>query len=149
MGGSAVILAVLGVDLKAGLDQIGHIILHIGGQVGQLVAEGQHVGELAQLHVAQIGRAFVGLQGDLILVMHIVVADGGHLQVDLPVGVLLVPQLRHALVELLMLGDEGPHRQRGGFGVGHAGQTEDHAQCEDSSNDFFHGYTLLLIFEKL
>ena len=109
------------------------------------VGEGQHVRELAQLDVAHVGRAFVGLQGDLQLVVHVVIAQGGHFHGDGTVGVLAVPALGSLLKKLLMLGDERPHRQGGHFLRGRYGhRAQQHTQNQSHCKQFLHGDCLLI-----
>ena len=141
---STIVLAVLGVDLKTGLDQVTHVRLEIGSQVNQLVVERQDVRELAKLDVAHIRCALVCLQGNLHLVMHVVITDGGYLNLNLTVRMLGVPARGSLLEEFLMLSDECPHRQLRGVRSG-TDQSEcgEHAQYQCESQQFLHFFFLL------
>ena len=110
------------------IHQIAHVIL----QRHKAFIECQDVGELAYFHVTQIGRAFAGLQGNLQLVMHFVIAEGYAFQINLLVGILLVPHIGQQIVIRVMLADERPQGQFrwGCFRRCKAHNTQQHAQRE-------------------
>ena len=145
----AVVLVVLGVDFNTcgndvvqfGLDNI------IQGQ--QLNITHQEVCVLTDLNVDHVGSADTGLQSDQQLVVHIVVGVNGGDQLDLLIGVSLIPLCSHLLIERDVQVLEGPELDfdgavsLGGFCCGCLGATsqDEHGQSQQQRNDLFHVFS--------
>ena len=145
MEADAVVLAVLGVDIHAGLDDVGQLGLNDIIQGLQLDVALQEVGVLTELDVDQIGRALAGLQGQAQVGVHVLKGIDGGNQLDLTVGIGLVPLLGHLFIERDVQFLEGPELDFGGFrrssgrsGFCLAANQHQHGQRQKQRDDFLH-----------
>ncbi len=141
----AVVLAVLGVDIHTGLDDVVQLGLNNVVQGQQLDIALQEVGVLAKLDIDQIGSALAGNQSVGKVLMHFLEGIDGLNDFDLTVGVGLVPSLGHLLVELHVNLLEGPELDLGGLSRSGglrrfclAADQHQHGQSQKQRDDFLH-----------